>query len=370
MFKLGFFPHGPTVPTKVTIGNQQWSTLNLNVDKYRNGDPIPHATSTSEWISYNGINTGCYASVNYDSANDALYGKLYNGWATRDSRNLAPNGFHIATEGDWAELDIYLTNNSLDGGALKEIGVIPSPGARWNSPNTLATNSTGFTGTGTGRITGAPLGSFTLFQDFGNLTNFAVYDQVTTDMILRGLDSPTASFSYYTGNIIYAGISVRCVTNSSLIPAQQFGGGYYINTIGSEATVIYPSVSYGSYTWGCPGIATGSNSTTDGLANTINLRSNFYGCTESVFKLYGSTFENRFKDWYVPAVDELLYALNNVNIVVDTSLSYWTSTEDSLGNPADNAIKVYYDNILDAWGSGPEDKTLGLEYLLFRKHAL
>jgi uncharacterized protein (TIGR02145 family) len=371
MFKLGLFPHGVNAPTKVTIGTQVWSTNNLNVITYRNGDPIVQATSNAEWVTYNNTNVACYASVNYDSANDALYGKLYNGWAIKEARNLAPNGFHIATDGEWQELNAYLSNNSLNAGALKEVGASPSPGARWNSPNTLATNSTGFTATGTGRITGTPLGAFTVFQDFGNLTNFAVYDQVTTDMGLIQLDSPTANFGYFpSSNIMYAGISVRCVPNSSLVPGQQFGGGYYVNTSGLEAKVIYPSTSYGSYLWGCSGTNTNSYSTTDGLTNTINLKHDYFGCTEPPFKLYNSVFELRFKDWYVPAVDELLYALNNVNIIQDTSLSYWTSTEDSLGNPHDNAIKVYYDGSIDAWASIADDKSNANEYLLFRRHTL
>jgi hypothetical protein len=34
----------------VTIGDQVWMTKNLNVDKFRNGDPIPEAKTNEEWI--------------------------------------------------------------------------------------------------------------------------------------------------------------------------------------------------------------------------------------------------------------------------------------------------------------------------------
>lgn len=63
---------------EVTIGNQVWMAENLNVDKFRNGDPIPEAKSNEEWEAA-GVNkqpAWCY--YDNDSANGAKYGKLYN----------------------------------------------------------------------------------------------------------------------------------------------------------------------------------------------------------------------------------------------------------------------------------------------------
>lgn len=37
-----------SVTDTVTIGNQVWMTKNLNVDKFRNGDPIPEAKTDEE----------------------------------------------------------------------------------------------------------------------------------------------------------------------------------------------------------------------------------------------------------------------------------------------------------------------------------
>jgi hypothetical protein len=34
---------------EVKIGSQVWMAANLNVDKFRNGDPIPHAKTNEEW---------------------------------------------------------------------------------------------------------------------------------------------------------------------------------------------------------------------------------------------------------------------------------------------------------------------------------
>jgi uncharacterized protein (TIGR02145 family) len=366
MFKIGLFPHGPTIPTQVIIGNQKWATFNLNVDAYRDFTPIPYASSQAEWTTYNSSNIGCYASVNFDSSNDALYGKLYNGWAIKNLSNLAPNGYHIPTNGEWLELNAYLAANTLHGGDLKEEGALPSPGARWNSPNTLATNSTGFTAVGTGRITGATIGTC-VFQDFGNLTNFAIYDQETIDMGLIQLDSPTANFGYFpTGNAIFAGVTVRCLSNVGLVPGQQFGGGYYIQDDGSEAKVIYPSISYTNDTWVCDGVITDANNTDDGISNITGIQNNHSSCSIAVFNTYNNTMIFRFKDWYVPAVNELLQALNT-GLFGDTTLSYWTSTEDG-NDPLYSAFKVYYNG--SAWVMASDLKINVNEYLLFRRHTL
>jgi len=36
-------------PKEVIIGTQVWMVENLNVDKFRNGDPIPEAKTNEEW---------------------------------------------------------------------------------------------------------------------------------------------------------------------------------------------------------------------------------------------------------------------------------------------------------------------------------
>ena len=44
----------PTVPIQngeVQIGTQVWMTKNLNVSRYRNGDPIPQVSNPLQWAS-------------------------------------------------------------------------------------------------------------------------------------------------------------------------------------------------------------------------------------------------------------------------------------------------------------------------------
>jgi uncharacterized protein (TIGR02145 family) len=66
---------------------------------------------------------------------------LYNWYAVNDSRGLAPSGYHVPSDAEWSILSNYLGGESVAGGKMKETGT-----THWNSPNTGATNSSGFTG--------------------------------------------------------------------------------------------------------------------------------------------------------------------------------------------------------------------------------
>ena len=43
---------------EIEICNQKWMSKNLDVDSYRNGDPIKHAQTEAEWIDANKNNEG------------------------------------------------------------------------------------------------------------------------------------------------------------------------------------------------------------------------------------------------------------------------------------------------------------------------
>ena len=131
------------IPPIVTIGSQVWMNINLNVDHYRNGDPIPKVEDAAAWTS---LTTGAYCYYNNDSATyAAAYGKLYNWYAVNDSRGLAPVGYHVPTKTEWETLITTAGGVSNAGPALKEVGT-----AYWNDGNPGATNSTGFSARGGG----------------------------------------------------------------------------------------------------------------------------------------------------------------------------------------------------------------------------
>ena len=89
----------------VTIGTQVWTSKNLDVTTYRNGDVIPHVQDQEAWAT---LTTGAWCYYNNDPANGTKYGKLYNWYAVNDARGLAPQGYHIPSEAEWDTLLHYL----------------------------------------------------------------------------------------------------------------------------------------------------------------------------------------------------------------------------------------------------------------------
>lgn len=89
----------------IKIGNQWWITENLSVTHYRNGDEIPNVQNDSSWIN---LTTGAYCAYDNDDSNIAIYGLLYNWYAVKDTRNIAPEGWHVPTDQELKELEMYL----------------------------------------------------------------------------------------------------------------------------------------------------------------------------------------------------------------------------------------------------------------------
>lgn len=119
----------------VQIGTQCWMKENLKTTRYNDGTAIPGGLNNTQWQT---TTNGAYAIYNDNLANNAIYGKLYNGYAVQTGK-LAPAGWHIPTEAEWIMLVNFLGGESVAGGAMKATTL-------WNSPNTGATNSSGFTG--------------------------------------------------------------------------------------------------------------------------------------------------------------------------------------------------------------------------------
>ena len=104
----------------VTIGNQVWMTKNLNVDKFRNGDPIPEAKTEEEWIKAGKNKQPAWCYYDNDPANGEKYGKLYNWYAVNDPRGLAPEGFHVPSDKEWSALVKYIAGDIEFFGTLEE----------------------------------------------------------------------------------------------------------------------------------------------------------------------------------------------------------------------------------------------------------
>lgn len=122
----------------VSIGNQVWLIENLRVTHYRNGEPIPNIADGVQWSN---LTSGAYCYHRNDSTVVNELGILYNWYAINEVRELAPWGWHIATDSEWETLINYLGGVSIAGGKMKETGT-----TNWFSPNSGADNSSGFTG--------------------------------------------------------------------------------------------------------------------------------------------------------------------------------------------------------------------------------
>lgn len=182
----------------VTIGTQTWMAENLRTTTYNDGTAIPNVTDNDSWVS----STRAYCNYNNTTRTDtiATYGRLYNWYAVNTGR-LAPKGWHVPTDAEWTTLTTYLGGESVSGGKLKETGT-----THWTTPNTGATNETGFTALPNGYRNG--LGTYSNIGRSG-------YWWSSTENSSTGAWS---SSMYYNDTDVYRslfnkryGFSVRCI---------------------------------------------------------------------------------------------------------------------------------------------------------------
>ena len=103
----------------VTIGTQTWTTKNLDVATFRNGDAIPQAKTFKEWKDAGNNKQPAWCYYDDDAKNGTKYGKLYNWYAVNDARGLAPAGWHIPTDEEWTVLSTFLGGGDVAGKKMK-----------------------------------------------------------------------------------------------------------------------------------------------------------------------------------------------------------------------------------------------------------
>jgi uncharacterized protein (TIGR02145 family) len=181
------------------IGFQEWMINNLKTNHYCNGDLIPNITVNSQWA---GLTNGAWSYYDNFFSNSYVYGKLYNGFAVADPRNVCPCGWHLPTDAEWTTLTDYLGGLSVAGGKMKTTGT-----SLWGSPNLNATNESGFSG-----VPGGYNGGF-----FSQMNSGAYWWSVTeissSQSWSRYIISGSSSV-YRTAAQNYFGYSVRCVKDN------------------------------------------------------------------------------------------------------------------------------------------------------------
>lgn len=189
----------------IKIGSQTWLIENLKTTKYNDSTPIPLVTDSVSWIS---LSTPAYCWFKNDSTTyKTTYGALYN-WHAVNTGKLAPAGWHIPSDSEWTILTTFLGGESVAAGKIKEMGT-----AHWQSPNTGATNESGFTALPGGEREHTIInGTWGLFGTHGTwwsttpstVANAAWYRYIqnTGANVFR---SPNGDKNY--------GFSVRCIKN-------------------------------------------------------------------------------------------------------------------------------------------------------------
>jgi uncharacterized protein (TIGR02145 family) len=159
----------------VIIGSHIWMAENLN---YESGG--------GSWTYEN------------NSAVALTYGRLYD-WIT--AKLVCPSGWHLPDNDEWLNLITYLGGDSVAGGRIKESGT-----SHWKSPNTGATNESGFTA--------LPGGIYSSDGKFYDIWNDGRWWSATEESTHNAW---YVSTSYNSGiinrELIYKklGLSIRCI---------------------------------------------------------------------------------------------------------------------------------------------------------------
>lgn len=94
-----------TAQNSVKIGNQFWTTENLNATKFSSGESILLAQSDQEWENAGFNKTPAWSYQTLDTISPAdKRPNLYNRFVVNDNRNVCPSGWHVANNKDWDEL--------------------------------------------------------------------------------------------------------------------------------------------------------------------------------------------------------------------------------------------------------------------------
>ncbi len=186
-----------SVYATVQIGNRCWMAENL---RYL---PEVVGSGTSSQIEphyYVYGYEGADVAAAKDDSKYNTYGVLYNWSATQTA---CPDGWHVPSDDEWKQMTDFLGGAMLAGSKLKETGT-----THWNSPNSDATNETGFTA--------LPGGLRYISNAFVDIGNYGYWWSATEN----NTNSAWIRIMYYDIPHVFkdyqnkaSGLSVRCVSN-------------------------------------------------------------------------------------------------------------------------------------------------------------
>lgn len=192
----------------VVIANREWMAENLRTTKFNDGTEIPNVTSRAAWSN---LTDPGYCWYDNDAAYGPTYGAMYN-WFAVNTGKLCPEGWRVPTR---TEFNSYLRDElggaNDAGGKLKSTGTVEDGSGLWLTPNTGATNESGFTHVPSGkRHAGA--GSFQYIGLIGYLWASGEYGGDEAKAARVTISSTGTGFSTGVKEKTH-GYPVRCLKN-------------------------------------------------------------------------------------------------------------------------------------------------------------
>lgn len=181
----------------VVIGTQCWMSQNLNVGIKINRNQSMLNNGIIEKYCFNDQADSCDSWGAYYNWDEAMQYVI-----TQGTKGICPIGWHLPTNSEWNNLSNYLGGNNVAGGKMKEVGF-----SHWFSPNTGATNSSGFNGFGSGNSFGM-LKFNGFWWSSTELNGAEAFFRVATSM-WEELESNNSFINFYKDQHF----SVRCVKN-------------------------------------------------------------------------------------------------------------------------------------------------------------
>lgn len=202
----------------ITIGNQTWMTENLKVTHFADGTEITLIDNFNDWKNLS-VDDKAYC-VNSETY---IYGALYNlpaamnGSESSNSnpsnvQGVCPDGWHLPSDDEWKELEIYLGMNYSEADLFDWRGA--DEGAKLKSISGWYNNGNGNNLSG---FTAFPGGNCTMGGLFANAGTDAFFwsstagdNALTPNNLIRGLSFYNMDIYRNSRHWLY-GFSVRCV---------------------------------------------------------------------------------------------------------------------------------------------------------------
>jgi len=195
----------------VQIGGQLWMAENLTVTHYNNGDEIPNITNNSDWGV---LFTGAYCDYDNNPTNSGTYGRIYNWYTIDDDRGVCPDEWHIPSDDEFMELEMFLgmgesETNSTGYRGTDEGSMLADNLNLWNSGILVNNNEFGTSG-----FSSLPSGYrfvYYGFQNMGNNCSFWSSSEGTFSYAWYRLLDYNYSSVLRTTNSKHNGFSIRCI---------------------------------------------------------------------------------------------------------------------------------------------------------------